>query len=102
MRKEKSKLFYLFYYVLFCIRLRSSTVSVVFSFNASLNDVAPFSLIRLSVDIVEYQECTVGKSSGILFKCSPVRLSFVSVVFDFNKSPNDVVPFSPILLSGCI
>ena len=30
---------------------------------------------------------------------SPLRLSFVSVVFDFNDSLNDVAPLSPILLS---
>ena len=29
--------------------------------------------------------------------CSPPRLSFVSVVFDFNASLNDVAPVSPIL-----
>ena len=29
----------------------------------------------------------------------PHRLSFVSVVFDFNDSLNDVAPVSPILLS---
>ena len=30
---------------------------------------------------------------------SPLRLSFVSVVFDFSDSLNDDVPVSPILLS---
>ena len=30
---------------------------------------------------------------------SPHRLSFVSVVFDFSASLNDVVPVSPILLA---
>ena len=30
--------------------------------------------------------------------CSPLRLSFVSVVFDFNDSLNDVAPAFPILL----
>ena len=30
---------------------------------------------------------------------SPPRLSFVSVVFDFNASLNDVAPVSPISLS---
>ena len=30
---------------------------------------------------------------------SPLRLCFVSVVFDFNDSLNDVAPVSPILLS---
>ena len=29
---------------------------------------------------------------------SPPRLSFVSVVFDFNDSLNDVAPVSPIVL----
>ena len=33
------------------------------------------------------------------FLCSQPRLSFVSVVFDFNASLNDVAPISPILLS---
>ena len=30
---------------------------------------------------------------------SPLRLSLVSVAFDFNPSPNDAAPVSPILLS---
>ena len=30
---------------------------------------------------------------------SQIRLSFVSVVFDFNASLNDVAPVSPMLLS---
>ena len=30
------------------------------------------------------------------FLCSPQKLSFVSVVFDFNASLNDVAPVSPI------
>ena len=30
---------------------------------------------------------------------SPLRISFVSVVFDFNDLPNDVAPVSPTLLS---
>ena len=30
---------------------------------------------------------------------SPLRLSFVSAVFDFNDSLNDITPTSPILLS---
>ena len=30
--------------------------------------------------------------------CSPLRLSFVSVVFDFNASLIDAAPVSPILL----
>ena len=29
--------------------------------------------------------------------CSPLRLSLVSVVFDFNASLNDVAPVSPIV-----
>ena len=33
------------------------------------------------------------------FLCSLIRLSSVSVVFDFNASLNDVNPASPMLLS---
>ena len=32
-----------------------------------------------------------------LLLSSPIRLSFMSVVFDFNNSLNDVAPLSPIL-----
>ena len=34
-----------------------------------------------------------------LLLSSPLRLSFVSVVFDFNDSLNDAAPVSPMLLS---
>ena len=37
----------------------------------------------------------------LLLLCSLLRLSFVSVVFDFNASLSDVAPLSPILLSVC-
>ena len=42
-------------FVLFlsCSQLKSSIVSVVFDFNASLNDVAPLSPMSLSVDLNE-------------------------------------------------
>ena len=33
------------------------------------------------------------------FLCSLLRSSFMSVVFDFNASPNDAAPLAPILLS---
>ena len=33
------------------------------------------------------------------FLSSPYRLSFVSVVFDFNDSLNEVAPVSPMLLT---
>ena len=36
--------------------LRLSSVSVVFDFNASLNDVAPVSSILLSVDLIKMQK----------------------------------------------
>ena len=32
----------------------------------------------------------------VVVSCSPLRLSFVSVVLDFNASLNDVAPVSPI------
>ena len=36
--------------------LRSSSVSVVFDFNALLNDVAPVSSISLAVDVMRMEE----------------------------------------------
>ena len=35
----------------------------------------------------------------LLLLCPPLRLSFVSVVFDFSASLNDVAPLSPMLLA---
>ena len=85
--------------------LRESFASVVFDFNATLNDVAPVSPILLSV-------CVKRKGKGDLlmnvFLCvffmlySPLRLSSVSVVFDFSASLNDDAPVSPILLSAYV
>ena len=40
---------------LLCSQPRSSFVSVVFDFNASLNDVVPVSLILLSVDLMKLE-----------------------------------------------
>ena len=37
-------------------QLRSTSVSVVFDFNASLSDAAPISLIQLSVDLVRMEK----------------------------------------------
>ena len=73
----------------------------MFDFNASLNDVAPVSPILLSVIVLRMEK------SGLLMDAifvlfllfSHLRWSFMSVVFDFNASPNDVAPVSPILLS---
>ena len=72
-------------------------MSVVFDFNASLNDAAPVSSILLSVDLMKTEKGGLFIDTICLFiLCSLYRLSFVSVVFDFNASPNDVAPLSPI------
>ena len=77
---------------------RSSSVSVVFDFNASLNDVVPASPILLSVDVMSHEKShllmDVFCVSFLLSSLS--RLSSVSVVFDFNDSLNDVAPVSLI------
>ena len=70
----------------------------MFDFNASLNDADPVSPISLPVDLMRM------KKSGLLMNAicvlfplsSPFRLSFVSVVFDFNASLNDVASVSPM------
>ena len=83
---------------LLCSPLRSSSASVVFDFNPSLNDIVPILPMQLSVCSMRMEK------SGLLMDAifvlfllySPLRLSFVSVVFDFNASLNDVAPVSPI------
>ena len=75
-------------------------MSVVFDFNNSLNDVAPVSPMLFTVDVKRNEKSellmdVICVSSFFLY--SPLRSSFVSVVFDFNDSANDVVPVSPIL-----
>ena len=76
-------------------------MSVVFDFNASLNDVAPASLMKLPVDSIKNgkREDCLWMSFMLFLLSSPFRLSSVSVVFDFNASLNDVAPASLILLS---
>ena len=78
--------------------LRLSSVSVVFDFNASLNDVAPVSPILFTVDFMRMEKSGLLMDAiCVLFLSSHVRFSVLSVVFDFNASLNDVAPVSPIL-----
>ena len=80
--------------------LRPSAVSVVFDFNASLNDFAPVSPMLLSVDANRKGKSELLMDVFCIFLLSSQpRLSSVSVVFDFSVSLNDVVPIYPILLS---
>ena len=85
---------------LLCSQYRLSVVSVVFDFNASLSDVAPVSPILLSVDFMRMEEWIVdGCHLCVCFLFSQLRLSFVSVLFDFSASLHDAAPLSLILLS---
>ena len=82
-----------------CSQLKSSSVSVVFDFNASLNDVAPVSPIKFSIFIKSTD------NSGLLMNAICVqfllylliKLRWVSVVLDFNTSLSDVAPLIPML-----
>ena len=48
---------------------------------------------------MKMEKCGLFVDVFVLFLLSPpFRLSFVSVVFDFNASLNDVAPVSPMLL----
>ena len=82
-------------------QLRLSSASVEFDFSVSLNDVAPVSPILLSVDLMRIEKS--GSLMNVIYVLfllySPPILSFVSAVFVFNASLNDVAPVSPILLS---
>ena len=86
----------------FCLYLplRSSFVSVVFDFNASLNDVVPLFPTLLSVDSmwIETSGLFMDVICVLFLLYSHLTLSSVSVVFDLNASLNDVAPLSPILL----
>ena len=76
-------------------------MSVLFDFNASLNDVAPMSLISFpgDVKIKGNSELLVDVFCVSLFLSSQLRFSSESVVFDFNDSLNDVAPVSPMVLT---
>ena len=76
-------------------------MSVVFDFNASLNDFAPVSPMAFSFDLMRMEKCGLLMDTiCVLFLlCSPLRSSFVSVVFDFNASLSDVAPLSPNMLT---
>ena len=82
-----------------CSPSRMRTASVVFDFNASLNDVAPLSPIQLSVDLMKMEKSLLLMDAiYVLFLLSSLhRLSFVIVLFVFNASLNDVAPLSLIL-----
>ena len=85
---------------LLCSQLRSSSVSAMFAFSASLNDVAPALPIMFSVDLkrIEKSGLSMDIKCGLFLLSSRVRLSLASVVFDFNASLNDVAPPFSILL----
>ena len=81
---------------------RLSSVSDVFDFNGSLNDVAPVSPMLLPVDMKKNRKSELLMDaiwvSFFLFS-SLFRLSFVSAVFNFSASLNGVAPVSLISLS---
>ena len=81
-------------------QIRLSFVSVVFDFNASLNDVAPVSPMSLPDGLmINEQEWIVdGCHFCVVSFVLHLRFSFVSVVFDFNASLIDVASVSPMLL----
>ena len=90
------------FFFLLSSRQKLSFVSVVFDVNASLNDVAPLSLTSLSVNVKRKEKSELLMDVfcvSCFLLSSPLRLSSVSVVFDFNASPTDVTPLSPILLA---
>ena len=79
-----------------------SSVSVVFDFSASLNAFFPVTLILFTVDLMRMEkksELLMNAICVLFLLCLPIRLSVVSVVFDFNASLNDVAPVSPMPLS---
>ena len=86
---------------LLCSRLRLSFMSVVFDFNASLNDVAPLSPMLFPVVLITIEE------SGLLMDViyvlfllsSQLRLNCVNDLLIFSVSLNVFAPASQMLLS---
>ena len=96
---EKSELLMNVFCVFFLLssQLILSSVSVVFDFNDSLNDVAPISPILFPVYAMRKKWIVDECLSCIFFLLFPLLiLSWVSVVFDFNDSLNDAAPVSPM------
>ena len=79
---------------------RWSSVSAP-EFSESLNDVIPASPRPLSIYVKRNEKSELLMDVfcvSSFFLSSPLRSSFVSVVFDFNPSLNAVAPVSPIPL----
>ena len=83
------------------LQCKVSSVSVVFIFNASLNEVAPVSLNSFTVVFTRMEKSglLMDAISVLFLLYLQVRLSSVSVVFVFNASLIDVAPVSPMKLS---
>ena len=82
--------------------LRSSSVSVVFDFNASLNDFAPLSPMLLTVDVKgkgKSELLMVVFCVSFLLLSSQLSSSSVSVMLVFNASLIDNAPVSQIQFS---
>ena len=97
--KEKSDHSHPLLLVQFLLLHNLSFVSVVFDFNASLNDFAPLYPMQLSVNLMrmEKSELLIDVIVVLFLLSSLHRLSSVSVVFDFNASLNDFAPLSRML-----
>ena len=77
-------------------------MSVVFSFNDSLNDVAPVSPMSLSDDVKRRKKSELLMDVicvSFFLLSSLLRMSSVSVVFDFNDSLNVATPVFPMRFS---
>ena len=85
-------------YFFVCSRLRSSSIIALFFFSPSLNVFNSVSDISLPIDLMRMNKSVslLNVICVLFISCSPLRLSFVSVVFDFNASLNDVAPVSPM------
>ena len=72
----------------------------MFDFNDLLNDVTPMSPMPLPVEMGEKAKLNCWWILLVFLSLSShLRKSSVSFVLDFNDSPNDVAPVSPILLT---
>ena len=86
---------------LLCLLHRYSIMSAVFIFNASHNGATPVSPIFVPVYKAKKRGLLMDNIYVLFLLYSLLKLSSVSVVFDFNASLIDVAPASPMLFTVC-
>ena len=88
--------------LLSCSHSRSSVVSVVLVFNASISALAPSAPMLFPACWCLLLAMAAIYASSTLSSYSPCSFSVLSVVLIFNASLSALAPFIPMLLTACL